>query len=66
MRIDKFWNNSYIEYESSGDRNKTLLGRYNNNLPKSDAWKIALIIAINIIYSKDVDEERVMHSKSVR
>ena len=28
--IDKFWNNSYIEYESSGDRNKTLLGRYNN------------------------------------
>ena len=24
IRVDSFWNNSYIEYESSGDRNKYL------------------------------------------
>ena len=35
-----------------------------NNLKKSDAWKIKLIIAINFIFSKDTDEERAMHSKS--
>ena len=34
------------------------------NLQKSDAWKIQLIIAINFISSKDVDEERVIHLKS--
>ena len=27
-------------------------------------WKIQLTVAINFIYSKDVDEERAMHSKS--
>ena len=34
------------------------------NLQKSDAWKIQLTIANNFISSKDVDEERVMYSKS--
>ena len=34
------------------------------NLQKYDIWKIQLTIAINFISSKDVDEERVMHSKS--
>ena len=34
------------------------------NLQKSDTWKIQLIIAINFISSKDVDEERVIRSKS--
>ena len=24
VRVSKFWSNSYIEYESNGDRNKTL------------------------------------------
>ena len=24
VRVGKFWSNSYIEYESNGDRNKTL------------------------------------------
>ena len=33
------------------------------NLQKSDTWKIQLIIAINFISSKDVDEERVINSK---
>ena len=66
----------YIEYESSGDRNKNLsLKEYLDkikpylrdiviNPQKSDTWKIHLTIAINFISSKDVDEECVMHSQS--
>lgn len=34
------------------------------NLQKSDTLKIQLTNAINSISSKDIDEERVMHSKS--
>ena len=34
------------------------------NLEKSDTWKIQLTTAINFISSKDIDKERVMHSKS--
>ena len=30
----------------------------------SDAWKIQFKIAINFIFSKDAEEERVMHSTS--
>ena len=33
-------------------------------LKKSDTWKIQLTKAINFIYFKDTNEERVMHSKS--
>ena len=33
-------------------------------LEKTDIWKILLTIAISFISSKDVDEERVMHSKT--
>ena len=35
------------------------------NLQTSDSWKIQLTITINFISSKDVYEERVLHSKSV-
>ena len=34
------------------------------DLQNSDAWKIQLTIAINFIFSKDSEEERVMHSNS--
>ena len=34
------------------------------NLQKYDTWKIQLTIPINVISSRDNDEERVMHSKS--
>ena len=34
------------------------------NLQKPDTWEIQLTIAINLISSKDLDEERVMHSKN--
>ena len=35
-----------------------------NDLRKSDTWKIQLTTAINLISSKDNDEERKMPSKS--
>ena len=74
MTAGNFWNNNYIECENSDDRNKNLsVKEYSNkikpyfrdiitNLQKSDIWKIQLTIAINLISSKDVDEERIMHS----
>ena len=34
------------------------------NLQNSGTWKIQLTIAINFVFSKYVDEECVMHSKS--
>ena len=54
--VGNFWNNSYIKYESSGDRNKNLsakeyLGKIKPylrdiiiNLQKSDKWKIQLTV----------------------
>ena len=76
LRVGNFWSNSYIEYESNSDRNKTpsieehlnkvrpYLKDIINDLKKSDAWKIQLTITINFISSKDSNEERVLHSKS--
>ena len=69
VRIGNFWSRNYIEYESNGDRNKTLsleeyLNRVKpyfqnsiNDLKKSDTWKTQITIATNFIYSKDNDEE---------
>ena len=34
-----------------------------NNLQTSDTWKIQLTVAINFIFSKDIDEERVIYLK---
>ena len=34
------------------------------NLKKSDTWKNQVTITIKFIYSKDSDEERLMHSKN--
>ena len=65
----------YIEYESNGDRNRTLsVEKYLNktrlylkdiisNLKKSDTWKIQLTIANNFIYSINGDEDHTRHSK---
>ena len=65
-------NNNYIEYESNGDKNRSLsLDEYVNifepylrniiiDLQNSDTWKIKLTIPINIISSKDAEEEHVM------
>ena len=76
VRVSSFWSNNYIEYESNGDRNKTLsveeyLNKVNsylkdikNNLKKNGTWKFKLTKANNFNSSIDNDEERVMHSKS--
>ena len=52
MTVGNFWSNNYIEYESHGDRKKTLpieeylnkirlyLKYIINDLRKSDTWKI--------------------------
>ena len=56
--VSKFYSNNHIEYESIGDRNKTLsveeyfnetrshLKNIINNLKKSDTWKIRLTLSI--------------------
>ena len=74
--VSNFQSNNYIEYESNGDRNKTLPGveylnksrpylkDLINNLRKSGKWKIQLTMANSFISSLDIDEEHVKHSKS--
>ena len=76
VSVINFWSNSYIEYESNCDRNKTIsVEKYLNkvgsylkdiidNLKKSDTSEIQSAIANNFVSSIDNDEERVIHSKS--
>ena len=75
VRVSKFWSKNYTEYESNGDRNKTLSVEeyFNkirpylkeiNDLKKPDTWKTQLTIANNFFSSIDKNEERVIHSKS--
>ena len=61
VRLNSFWSNNYIEYDSSGDRNKTLsvdeypykirpyLKDIIDNLKKSYIWKIQLSKPNNFI-----------------
>ena len=64
-------------FQSRGDKNKTLLvEEYSNKIRpyleniindlkiKHHTSKIQLMIAINSMSSKDIDKERVMHSRS--
>ena len=77
VTVSNFWSNSYIEYQSNSDRNKTILvddeylhkirpylKNIINNLKKSDTWKTQLTKSNSFISSIENDEERVMHSKS--
>ena len=76
ITVSNFWNNNFIKYESNGERDINLLVKeYINkskpnlkyiitDLQKSGTWKIWLTIAINFNFSKDTDEEQVMHSKT--
>ena len=66
--VSIFCSSNYIEYESNGDRNKTLsvevhlnkISSYSkdiiNNLKKRHTWKIQLTIANNFISSLDYDK----------
>ena len=74
--VSSFWNNTYIEYESNGDKNRNLshdeylnkietyLRNIITHLQNSDACKIRLAIAINFIFLNDTEEEPVMHASS--
>ena len=78
IRVSSFWSNNYIEYESNGDRNKTLsaekylnkikpcLKDIINNLENSGAWKLQLTIANSFIFSIDNDEEHVIIQKVMK
>ena len=67
VQVGNFWNNYYMEYKSSGNRNKKLSVEENvnkikpslndiiNHLKKIDKWKI------NFISFKGNDKEHVMH-----
>ena len=72
--VDAF-NNNYIQYESIGDKDKTLtikeyldmirpyLSNMINDHKTQGEWKIHLIIAIKFISSKDSTETHTMHTK---
>ena len=65
-----------MKYESIDDRNKSpsvkeyldkikpFLRDMIINLQKFNTWKIHLAITINFMFSKNIYEEHVMHSKS--
>ena len=55
IRVGNIWNNNYIKYESSSNRNKNLPVK--DYLDETKPWSIP----INFIFPKDIDEERVMH-----
>ena len=64
-------NNNNVEYESNGSRKKISIGKTTpywrdiiTDLQNSATWKVYLTIAIHFIFSEDVNEEVVLHSKS--
>ena len=59
VRTNNDFRNNYIEYESNGDKYKTLL--VEEYLDKGE-WKIQLTMEINFISSKDSHETRTMHA----
>ena len=76
VRVNNFWNNNYIKYESNGDKNNNLwLDEYLNkiksylkdiiiDLQSFDTWKIQVTIEIDFISSKDNEEKCEMYSDS--
>ena len=50
-----------IEIEEYLNKIRTYLENIINDLKKCDTWKIQLTILINLISSKDADEECVMY-----
>ena len=77
-RVNNFWNNTYIEYESDGDKNRSLwldeylnkikpyLRNIINHLQNSDTWKIQLTTAINFSSSRDSSRYQGNLEKSMR
>ena len=68
-RNGNFYSSNYLEQESTGDRNNTLsieayLNKIRPYIERSDTWKIQLTVVINLVSSKDTDEDRLIHSKN--
>ena len=76
VRINSAFDDNCIEYESNGDKDKTLsieeyldqirlyLSNTTNDHKTQGKRKIQLTIAINFLTSKDTGEMRTMHSKT--
>ena len=76
VRVNNFWSNNYIEFESNSNKNKTLsvkeypnkfrpyLKDIINNLKKSDTWKVQLILFQIILFLSYIMMKLHMHSKS--
>ena len=76
VRTSNAFNNNYIEYESNGDKDKTLSVKEYLDMVKQylsdiitdyktqSKWKIQLTMKINFISSKDSNETRTMHTTS--
>ena len=56
MKNRNLWLDKYLNKIKAHLRNIII------NFQNSDSWKIQLPVAINFLSSKDVEEERVMHS----
>ena len=77
IKTNDAFNRNYIEYESSGDKDKTLtikeyltmikpyLSDMINDYITQGEWKIQLTIANSFISSKDSGKTRITRSKSV-
>ena len=78
IRMGNAFSSNYIEYESNGEKDKTLfiddyldmirqyLSHIINDHKTKGEWKIQLTIAINLISYKDSTKTRTMHTKSDR
>ena len=76
IKTNDLFNSNYIEYESKGDKNKTLLIKEYlnvirpylkgiiNDYKTQGEWKIQLIMVVTFISSIDSNENRIMHTKS--
>ena len=76
IRNKNAFNKDYIEYESNGNKEKTLsiekdlyeitlyLNKIINDLKTQGKWKTQLLTAINFLPTKDNNDTRVMDSKS--
>ena len=58
IRVANFWNNNYTKYESNGNRNTIpSTEKYLNKFRRYHTPKIQITIAINLIPSKDNDQD---------
>ena len=76
IKSNDAFNSNYIEYESKGNKDKTLsikeyldmirpyLGDIINNYKTQGEWKIVLTMSTNFNSSKYSDETRTTHTKS--